>query len=73
MRVQYDQRFNLPLKPTETLRGALDELERALIKDALEYANGNHSEAARALNMNRTTLLAAMQRLKVKEVRRANG
>jgi DNA-binding NtrC family response regulator len=45
------------------LYAVLDELEDRLLREAVEKANGNHSEAARSLGLNRTTLLAKLRRL----------
>ena len=44
---------------------ALQTVERALVEDALAYARGNVSEAARCLGMNRITLNAAIARYEV--------
>jgi two-component system, NtrC family, response regulator HydG len=46
-----------------TLSDAVRDFEQRLIMRALERAQGNRSEAARLLGMNRTTLLAKLRRL----------
>jgi DNA-binding NtrC family response regulator len=51
-----------PLSPRGgTLRTAVAELERRMIAEALERANGNRSEAARQLGIARPQLYAKMQ------------
>lgn len=65
MRLQYQHEFILPLQKEESLRTALNELEAKLITDALDLAEGNKSQAAAFLNVRRTTMLAAMKRLKI--------
>jgi transcriptional regulator with GAF, ATPase, and Fis domain len=43
----------------------IDETERRLIIEALTKARGNKAQAARLLNMSRTTLLGKMKRLEI--------
>ncbi len=43
----------------------IDETERRLIVDALAKARGNKAQAARLLNMSRTTLLGKIKRLEI--------
>jgi transcriptional regulator with GAF, ATPase, and Fis domain len=43
----------------------IDETERRLIVEALTKARGNKAQAARLLNMSRTTLLGKMKRLEI--------
>ena len=52
----------LPTQGIE-LRGALEELERRLILEALERTGGNRNQAAALLGMNRTTLVEKLKRL----------
>jgi len=47
----------------QTLKEALERPERQIIRQALEDANGNRSQAAEALGINRTTLYKKMKRL----------
>ena len=47
---------------TLDLRTALDGLERRLIRQALERAHGNRTEAAALLGLNRTTLVEKLRR-----------
>ncbi len=53
-----------PILDDETLdlRTALDGLERRLIRQALERAHGNRTEAAALLGLNRTTLVEKLRR-----------
>jgi transcriptional regulator with GAF, ATPase, and Fis domain len=44
---------------------AVDETERRLILDALSKTAGNKAQAARMLNMSRTTLIGKMKRLRI--------
>jgi two-component system response regulator PilR (NtrC family) len=45
------------------LRTAIDSVERQLIQQALERTNGNRTEAAALLGLNRTTLVEKLRRL----------
>ncbi len=50
--------------PEETLdlRTALEGLERRLIREALQRAQGNRTEAAALLGLNRTTLVEKLRK-----------
>ncbi len=45
-----------------SLQERVDAFERKLLKEALDSCNGNRSQAARRLGINRTTLLAKMKK-----------
>ena len=47
----------------QTLAGAVEQVERDLIQDALSEATGNISEAARILGLTRRGLYLKLQRL----------
>ena len=51
-------------EPEETLdlRTALEGLERRLIREALQRAQGNRTEAAALLGLNRTTLVEKLRK-----------
>jgi DNA-binding NtrC family response regulator len=49
--------------PGQTLAGAVEQVERDFIKDALSEANGNISEAARSLGLTRRGLYLKLRRL----------
>jgi sigma-54 specific flagellar transcriptional regulator A len=44
------------------LRTALEGLERKMIREALERAQGNRTEAAALLGLNRTTLVEKLRK-----------
>jgi transcriptional regulator with PAS, ATPase and Fis domain len=48
---------------TTGLASAVNEHERRLIIDALQRSSGNKAQAARTLNMSRTTLIGKIRRL----------
>ena len=49
--------------PFDTL---MDEMGRAIVREALHMTNGNRSRAARLLGMSRPTLLARMEKYGLK-------
>ena len=52
-----------PEGPSLNLRAALDQVERRYIERALERADGNRTEAAALLGLNRTTLVEKIRKL----------
>jgi DNA-binding NtrC family response regulator len=48
---------------TLNLRARLDEVERRVIEAALDRAEGNRTEAAALLGLNRTTLVEKLRKL----------
>lgn len=54
------------LEMTGTLREAVDQLERRLIRQALRQARGNKSQVARQLGLSRLGLQKKMQRLQIR-------
>ncbi|MBI4872295.1 MAG: sigma-54-dependent Fis family transcriptional regulator [Candidatus Riflebacteria bacterium] len=55
------------LNSAGTLTANLEQTERQLILQALDRVGGNHSRAARELGVPRTTLLARLRRLGIRE------
>ena len=51
-----------PMRPSMHLRDALAALERHMIGEALGVANGNRTEAAALLGLNRTTLVEKLRK-----------
>ncbi|HKI85846.1 MAG TPA: helix-turn-helix domain-containing protein, partial [Thermoanaerobaculia bacterium] len=51
------------LTPDRTLKEILDEVERRLVAQALEEANGVQAEAARRLGVSRSDLAYKLKRL----------
>ena len=45
------------------LSASVERLQRRLIEDALQKSDGNHTQAARMLNMHRPNLVRLMRRL----------
>ncbi|MBL8859382.1 MAG: sigma-54-dependent Fis family transcriptional regulator [Planctomycetes bacterium] len=56
-----------PYRPGTPLRTALEAPERAIIAAALRHSGGNRKEAARALDINRTTLFNKMRKYNLME------
>ena len=44
------------------LKAAINDVERRLIREALDRANGNRAEAAALLGLNRTTLIEKLRK-----------
>ena len=59
----------LPVLPPEglSLKHRLAEIERDLISQALSRTNGNVSQTARILNVQRTTLIEKIQKFGLRE------
>ena len=51
-----------PARPTLTLAQRMDAYERGVLVEALRGANGNKSEAARALGVGRVTLYEKLKK-----------
>jgi DNA-binding NtrC family response regulator len=52
--------------PGDSLKGAVEELEKRLIADALRQSRGNQLQAAKALSLSRQGLIKKMKRYRIK-------
>jgi transcriptional regulator with GAF, ATPase, and Fis domain len=59
-----------PSRPSGTLANEVAELERKRIVETLEHFGGNQTQAARALGMSRTTLIARMEEYALRRPRK---
>jgi len=64
---------DLPWRPGEHLRDAVDEFQRRVIRRAVEQADGNWAAAARALGMHRSNLHHLATRLGLRDATAQNG
>jgi DNA-binding NtrC family response regulator/pSer/pThr/pTyr-binding forkhead associated (FHA) protein len=60
----------VPSRPSASLANEVAELERKRIVEALEQYGGNQTQAARALGMSRTTLIARMEEYALRRPRK---
>jgi two-component system response regulator AtoC len=60
----------MPSRPSGSLANEVAELERKRIVETLEHYGGNQTQAARALGMSRTTLIARMEEYALRRPRK---
>jgi DNA-binding NtrC family response regulator len=59
-----------PARPSSSLANEVADLERKRIVETLEHFGGNQTQAARALGMSRTTLIARMEEYALRRPRK---